>query len=195
MSPVNFGARVDRRPSSIHEGLAASCFVPAPLVAAPSGGWFAVAEAFYRAGAMVFGGGHVVLPLLEETVVGPGWVSSDDFLAGYGALLFGRALWLGDPLSIPLHQLQNGALLIFAFFMISDPRTSPNSASGRALFGALVATVAFTIQYVFYEPNGAILALIMLAPTVPLIDRLISGELYRWDRPGGTPSTHIKGVN
>ena len=116
------------------------------------------------------------------------------FLVGYGALLFGRALWLGDPLSIPLHQLQNGALLIFAFFMISDPRTSPNSASGRVLYGAMVASVAFTIQYVFYTPNGAILALIMLAPSVPLIDRLIAGQLYRWDQPEGSATNHFKGV-
>ncbi|MCG8382675.1 MAG: chromate efflux transporter [Gammaproteobacteria bacterium] len=46
---------------------------------------FSIAESFYRAGALVFGGGHVVLPLLEETIVQPGWVSKEDFLAGYGA--------------------------------------------------------------------------------------------------------------
>jgi chromate transporter len=45
----------------------------------------AVGAAFYRAGALVFGGGHVVLPLLQETLVKPGWISSDQFLAGYGA--------------------------------------------------------------------------------------------------------------
>ena len=45
----------------------------------------ATLDAFYRAGALVFGGGHVVLPLLEETVVAPGWVDADQFLAGYGA--------------------------------------------------------------------------------------------------------------
>ena len=41
------------------------------------------------------------------------------------ALVFGRSLWLGEPMSIPLHRLQNGALLLFTFFMISDPRTTP----------------------------------------------------------------------
>ena len=45
----------------------------------------AVIDAFYRAGALVFGGGHVVLPLLEAEVVRPGWVTPDAFLAGYGA--------------------------------------------------------------------------------------------------------------
>ncbi|HLE85693.1 MAG TPA: hypothetical protein VJG13_15225, partial [Thermoanaerobaculia bacterium] len=47
------------------------------------------------------------------------------FLAAYGGLLLGRALWLGDPLGIPLHQVSNGAFLVFAFFMISDPKTTP----------------------------------------------------------------------
>ena len=103
------------------------------------------------------------------------------FLTFYGALLFGRALWLGDPLSIPLHQLQNGALLIFAFFMISDPKTTPNSAPGRVLFAGIVASIAFTIQFIYYEPNGPILALIVSAPLVPLIDTLLHGTHYRWE--------------
>ncbi len=46
---------------------------------------FVLFEAFYRAGALVFGSGHVVLPLLEESVVDSGWISANDFLAGYGA--------------------------------------------------------------------------------------------------------------
>ncbi len=48
-------------------------------------GLYSVAQAFYHAGAMVFGGGHVVLPLLEDSVVATGWVSNENFLAGYGA--------------------------------------------------------------------------------------------------------------
>ena len=51
-------------------------------------------------------------------------------------LLLANAAWLGDPWSIPLHQLQNGALLIFAFFMLSDPKTVPSAAVGRILYGS-----------------------------------------------------------
>lgn len=116
------------------------------------------------------------------------------FIAAYGLLLLVRALWLGDPLSIPLHQLQNGALLIFAFFMISDPKTSPNSPVGRIAFGALVASVAYSIQFVFYEPNGPILALIMSAPFVPLIDAISRGQLYRWEQPAAGSASQFKGV-
>ncbi|MGI9238625.1 MAG: RnfABCDGE type electron transport complex subunit D [Woeseiaceae bacterium] len=116
------------------------------------------------------------------------------FLLFYAALLLSRALWLGDPLTIPMHQLQNGALLIFAFFMISDPKTTPDSALGRVLFAALVAALAFTIQFIFYTPNGPILALVAVAPFVPLIDTLMRGQLYRWDRPGAHAEKPIKGV-
>lgn len=56
-----------------------------PLVAAGTSGLLPVIEAFYRAGALVFGGGHVVLPLLRDALVVPGWISPGDFLAGYGA--------------------------------------------------------------------------------------------------------------
>ena len=116
------------------------------------------------------------------------------FIGAYALLLIGRALWLGDPLSIPLHQLQNGALLIFAFFMISDPKTSPDTRLGRVMFGTLVAGAAYTIQFVFYEPNGPILALIMSAPFVPLIDTAMRGQLYRWKQPAGSSAGQFKGV-
>ena len=115
------------------------------------------------------------------------------FLAAYTSLLLGRALWLGDPLAIPLHQLQNGALLVFAFFMISDPMTTPDSAAGRSAYGALVAAVAFVIQFGFYEPNGPILALIMTAPLVPLIDWLRAGSRYQWRRSTSFPNAIKKG--
>ena len=107
------------------------------------------------------------------------------FLAFYGALLLGRALWLGDPLAIPMHQLQNGALLIFAFFMISDPKTTPDAALGRVVYAAIVAAIAFTIQFVYYVPNGPILALILSAPLVPFIDALLQGSHYQWHQPQG----------
>ncbi|MFQ5983220.1 MAG: DUF2330 domain-containing protein, partial [Woeseiaceae bacterium] len=105
------------------------------------------------------------------------------FLGAYAALIFGRGLWLEDPLSIPLHQLQNGALLLFAFFMISDPKTTPNTAIGRYAFASIVAVIAFAIQFIFYEPNGPILALVMSAPMVPIIDALSRGRNYQWHRP------------
>jgi chromate transporter len=81
-------------------------------------GWHAAAlfDAFYRSGALVFGGGHVVLPLLREAFVAPGWVSDDVFLAGYGAAqavpgpLFTFASYLG-AVTAPASHRAAGALL------------------------------------------------------------------------------------
>ena len=104
------------------------------------------------------------------------------FLAFYLAVLFGRALWLGQPLAIPLHQLGSGAFLIFTFFMISDPRTTPDSRAGRILFALLVALGAGFVHFVLYRPNGLLLSLAFLSPLVPLLDRVLPGTRYSWRR-------------
>jgi len=106
------------------------------------------------------------------------------FLGGYALLLIARAVLLGDPLVIPFHHLANGALLVFAFFMISDPKTTPDSAAGRVIFGATVACVAFGIQFALYRPYAPLLALFFCMPLVPLLDGLLAGERYRWQAAG-----------
>jgi chromate transporter len=83
----------------------------------------AVVDAFYRAGALVFGGGHVVLPLLQASVVPSGWVSADAFLAGYGAA-----------------QAVPGPLFTFAAFLGASLQTTPTGWAGGLL--ALVAIFA-----------------------------------------------------
>jgi chromate transporter len=83
----------------------------------------AVFEAFYRSGALVFGGGHVVLPLLRDAFVGPGWVSDDAFLAGYGAAqavpgpLFTFAAYLGAIVDASPHGIAGAALGLFGIFL------------------------------------------------------------------------------
>ena len=121
------------------------------------------------------------------------------FLGAYALLLLGRAAWLGDPLAIPLHQLQNGALLIFAFFMISDPKTTPDHRIGRIAYGAIVAGVTMFVQFVLYEPGAPVLALIICSPVVPFIDALLCGNKYNWSLPSAAVSTDnpnlVKGVS
>ncbi len=102
------------------------------------------------------------------------------FLAFYLAILFGRALWLGQPLAIPLHQLASGAFLLFTFFMISDPKTTPDTRAGRILFALLVALGAGFVHFVLYRPNGLILSLAFLSPLTTLLDRLLPGARYVW---------------
>jgi Na+-transporting NADH:ubiquinone oxidoreductase subunit NqrB len=105
------------------------------------------------------------------------------FIGFYMALVFGRSLWLGEPVVIPLHRLQSGALLLFTFFMISDPRTTPNSRAGRILFALLVACGAWYVQFRMFRTNGLLWSLAWFSMTVPLIDRLLPGTRYEWSRP------------
>lgn len=83
----------------------------------------AVFDSFYRAGALVFGGGHVVLPLLEAEVVQPGWVTPDAFLAGYGAAqavpgpLFTFAAYLGAVLGPEPHGVAGAVIALVAVFL------------------------------------------------------------------------------
>jgi Na+-transporting NADH:ubiquinone oxidoreductase subunit NqrB len=105
------------------------------------------------------------------------------FIGFYMALVFGRSLWLGEPMTIPLHRLQSGALLLFTFFMISDPRTTPNSRAGRILFALLVACGAWYVQFRMFRTNGLLWSLAFFSMTVPLIDLLLPGRRYEWSRP------------
>ncbi len=96
------------------------------LALVASTGWpelLQAAAAFYRSGALVFGGGHVVLPLLQHDVVGPGWVSKDAFLAGYGAAqavpgpMFSFAAYLGDQLHAGRGGLAGATVGIIGIFL------------------------------------------------------------------------------
>ena len=105
------------------------------------------------------------------------------FLGSHAALLVGRALWLGDPLAIPLHQLQSGSLLIFAFFMISDPKTTPDSRFGRLLFGFAVALLGHWLAFSMQMRPALYFALIALSPLTFLIDRILPAERFAWAAP------------
>jgi Na+-transporting NADH:ubiquinone oxidoreductase subunit NqrB len=102
------------------------------------------------------------------------------FIAFYCALVFGRSLYLGEPFAIPLHRLQSGALLLFTFFMISDPKTTPDSRAGRVLFAALVAFGAWYIQFRLFRTNGLLWSLAACSALVPIIDWLLPGARYAW---------------
>ena len=84
---------------------------------------FDLFAAFYRSGALVFGGGHVVLPLLREAFVAPGWISDDAFLAGYGAAqavpgpLFTFSAYLGASVAPQPHGIAGAALGLFGIFL------------------------------------------------------------------------------
>jgi len=110
------------------------------------------------------------------------------FIVFYAALMVGRSIYLGEPLAIPFHRLESGALLLFTFFMISDPKTTPNSRAGRVLFAGLVAFGAWYVQFRLFRTNGLLWSLAAFSIAVPAIDWLVPGRRYSWSAPAATAS-------
>ena len=126
-----------------------------------------VAGAFYRAGALVFGGGHVVLPLLKQAVVDPGWIDNGSFLAGYGAAqalpgpMFSVAAFLGER----LHGGQGGilgatvallAIFLPGFLLVAGVlpfwrSLSSRDTTARSLAGVNAAVVGL-LAAALYDP-------------------------------------------
>ena len=130
-------------------------------------------ESFYRSGSLVFGGGHVVLPLLQAEVVGPGWVSANDFVAGYGAAqaipgpLFTFSAYLGTIMGITGPAWLGGLIALAAVFLPSFllvlgllpiwDRVRTIQSVRRALMGVNAAVVGILLA-ALYDPvfSGAI---------------------------------------
>jgi Na+-transporting NADH:ubiquinone oxidoreductase subunit NqrB len=102
------------------------------------------------------------------------------FLGAFLGLVALRVAFLGQSWAIWWHQLGNGALLLFAFFMISDPMTIPNRSGPRIVYAVLVALGAAAWQYLLFRPNGLIWALFLLTPLVPVLDRMFPAPKFEW---------------
>jgi enediyne biosynthesis protein E5 len=102
------------------------------------------------------------------------------FLGAHAALLSARAYWLGDPLAIPLHQMQSGSLLIFAFFMISDPKTTPDSRIAGLLFALAVAALGHYLAFFMQMRPALYVALIVVSPATPLLNRIMPAKKFEW---------------
>lgn len=137
----------------------------------------AVIDAYYRAGALVFGGGHVVLPLLSESVVGPGWVGEDRFLAGYSAAqavpgpMFSFAGFLGAAAADAPNGVTGGVLALIAIFL----------SSFLLVWGALPwwdrlrGSVAFAATS--RGTNAAVVGILAAALVTPVASSALSGPL------------------
>jgi chromate transporter len=127
----------------------------------------ALFEAFYRSGALVFGGGHVVLPLLRQAFVAPGWVSDNTFLAGYGAAqavpgpLFTFAAYLGTVVTPSPHGVLGAALGLFGIFLpgilvllgtLPFWDTFRNRAGAQAMMRGINAAVVGLLGAALYSP-------------------------------------------
>ncbi|HTZ20987.1 MAG TPA: chromate efflux transporter [Opitutaceae bacterium] len=150
--------------------LAAFCglLLTLPILAQATGnGWWLLADRFYRTGSLVFGGGHVVLPLLDRAVVAPGWVTHDTFLAGYGAAqalpgpLFTLSAFLGAVAKIGPGGAFGGAWCLLAIFapglllvlgVLPFWQTLRRRACAQATLRGANAAVVGVLLAAFYNP-------------------------------------------
>lgn len=114
------------------------------------------------------------------------WDISLTFLGAWAALLAARVIWL--DYSVPVgwgmwtQQISNGATLLFAFFMISDPMTTPQRRSARIAYAIAVAVVAFIWQFVLYKPHGLIVVLFAASVLVPAINWMLPAPRFEWNK-------------
>jgi hypothetical protein len=103
------------------------------------------------------------------------------FLITYIGLLYWRQIYvLGWPIDYFIHSVSTGSLLLFTFFMISDPRTAPNHPVSRIIWAVLIAAVAFYLAAFKWKYNTIIWVLVAAAPLVPLLDWLFKSKSFSW---------------
>ena len=104
------------------------------------------------------------------------------FLLTYVALLYWRQVaYLHWPADYFLHSISTGSLLLFSFFMISDPKTSPNHPVARITWAALIAIAAFYLAVFKWQYNAAIWILVVAAPLVPVLDKFFKAQSFQWE--------------
>ena len=103
------------------------------------------------------------------------------FLVTFLGLLYWRQVYmLHWPLDYFVHSVSTGSLLLFTFFMISDPRTSPNHPAARILWAILIAVVSFYLSAFKWMYNTPVWVLVGAAPLVPVFDKIFKAEIFQW---------------
>ena len=106
------------------------------------------------------------------------------FLLSFIVLLYWRQVYvLGWPLDYFIHSVSTGSLLLFTFFMISDPKTSPNHPVARIIWAVLIAFVSFYLAAFKWKYNTPVWVLVACAPLVPLLDKIFKAENFQWKNP------------
>ncbi|MEC4811969.1 MAG: RnfABCDGE type electron transport complex subunit D [Scytonema sp. PMC 1069.18] len=108
------------------------------------------------------------------------WDTTAAFLLTYAGLEAIRNFWLGWTWDVFSHRLMSGSLLLFALFMITDPRSIPNSQIGRIVWSACIAILTFILRNYFYVSTAVFWSLFALSPLTILIDSLWSAPHFSW---------------
>ena len=110
------------------------------------------------------------------------WETSLVFLGVYASLEAIRNVWLGWDSEVLLHHLSSGSLLVFALFMLTDPRSIPNAIKGRIIWAISIAVLTFILQYTLYLQTAMFWALFCLSPLTILLDSQYFFPRFNWQR-------------
>ncbi len=108
------------------------------------------------------------------------WDTSVAFFLTYAGLEALRDFWLGWSGDVWLHQLSSGSLLLFALFMLTDPRSIPNALTGRLLWAITIAVLTFILQNYFYLSTAIFWALFIISPLTILLDLVWAAPRFTW---------------
>jgi Na+-transporting NADH:ubiquinone oxidoreductase subunit NqrB len=113
------------------------------------------------------------------------WDTTAAFLGTYALLEAIRNLWLGWTWDVFSHRLMSGSLLLFALFMVTDPRSIPNARISRILWAGCIAVLTFILRNQFFISTGVFWALFALAPLSVLLDYIWSAPRFSWSFDSG----------
>lgn len=108
------------------------------------------------------------------------WDTSVTFLLTYASLGAIRNYWLGWSWDVWWHQLSSGSLLLFALFMLTDPRSIPNARTSRILWSVMIAIVSVVLKNSFYLSTAIFWALFWLAPLTVFFDEICTAPIFVW---------------
>ncbi|MEM9487284.1 MAG: RnfABCDGE type electron transport complex subunit D [Cyanobacteria bacterium P01_F01_bin.116] len=108
------------------------------------------------------------------------WDTTGMFLASYALLEAIRNLYLGWTWDVWSHRMINGSLLLFALFMVTDPRSIPNARPARLIWALAIAVLTFVLRNQFYLSTAVFWALFLLAPLTILLDKLWESTRFEW---------------
>ncbi|MBV6624928.1 MAG: RnfABCDGE type electron transport complex subunit D [Rivularia sp. (in: Bacteria)] len=108
------------------------------------------------------------------------WDTTAAFLGFYALLEAARNFWLDWTWDVYMHRLMSGSLLLFALFMVTDPRSIPDSRAGRIIWAACIALVTFVLRNNFYLSTAVFWALFALAPLTVIFDQLWKASRFSW---------------
>jgi enediyne biosynthesis protein E5 len=162
------------------------------MVAISGDAWFSPAQ--WGSGVMIFFTvlclGCIVVTKVQKLAV------SLVFLCVFSGLLFWRQIiFLHWPMDFFLQSISTGSLLLFGFFMITDPKTIPNHFAARMIWVVAIAALSFYLSVFHFLQGAPIWVLVLMQPMVPILDYFFKAPQFQWHKPEAFASSKILSIH